>query len=169
MNEKLKLTIAIITISDRASQGVYEDKSGPSAQETLQAILSPHELSFRLKIIPDDITQITQELKDSALKNVDFIFTTGGTGIGPRDITPEATRQVIDTEIPGIAEAIRSFSLTKAPSAMLSRGIAGLSGQTIIINLPGSPKAVKEILEYLGSVLTHAVYMIQGEDVHLID
>lgn len=162
----LHLNIAILTISDRASQGIYEDLSGPAAQETLTRILQEHQLTFLLKIIPDEQNQITDELKSLAMQNYDYIFTTGGTGIGPRDVTPEATREVIAKEIPGIAEAIRAFSLTKKSSAMLSRGIAGLTGETIIINLPGSPKAVKEIVEYLAPVLEHAVYMVKDEDVH---
>ena len=162
----LHLNIAILTISDRASQDIYEDLSGPAAQESLTRILQEHQLTFLLKIIPDELNQITEVLKSFALQNYDYIFTTGGTGIGPRDVTPEATREVITKEIPGIAEAIRAFSLTKKSSAMLSRGIAGLAGETIIINLPGNPKAVKEIVEFLAPVLEHAIYMVKGEDVH---
>ena len=162
----LIIKIAIITISDRASQGVYQDLSGPKAKECLQPIFHKHLATLDLHIIPDEVSVLKQQLQECINNNYDYIFTTGGTGIGPRDVTPEATRQIIQKEVPGIAEAIRTFSLTKTKSAMLSRGLAGITDQTIIINLPGNPKAVEEIITFLGSTLVHALYMLKGIDTH---
>ncbi|MFC1596227.1 MogA/MoaB family molybdenum cofactor biosynthesis protein [Candidatus Margulisiibacteriota bacterium] len=161
-----QFNIAIITVSDRASEGVYDDLSGPAARDLLTELLTEHEPVFTLQIVPDNPELLTGALTTCIEAQCDFIFTTGGTGIGPRDITPEATRFVLDKEIPGIAEAIREFSLTKTKSAMLSRGIAGLTGQSIIINLPGSPRAVKEIINFLAPTLKHSYFMVRGIDVH---
>jgi molybdenum cofactor synthesis domain-containing protein len=158
------MKIAIITLSDRASEGVYADQSGPAVEVVLKPLFSDG-VFFR-ETIPDDEGQLLAVLKKYIQENVDFIFTTGGTGIGPRDITPEVTRTVLDKEIPGIAEAIRAHSLVATSSAMLSRGVSGLAGQTLILNLPGSPRAVTDILTYLASLLQHAHLMIRGIDAH---
>jgi molybdenum cofactor synthesis domain-containing protein len=114
-------------------------------------------------IIPDEQGQIASTLREwSDTHHLNLILTTGGTGLAPRDVTPEATRIVIEREAPGIAEALRAMSLQHTPMAMLSRGIAGVRGRTLIINLPGSPKAVKECLEYLLPVLPHAINLLVG-------
>jgi len=163
---KLSLKVAIITVSDRASRGEYEDKSGPAAKEVLANILSEHEPTFELGIIPDEAEDLMEAMEASVHEGYDYVFTTGGTGIGPRDITPGVTKGVVDKEIPGIGEAMRSFSMGITKNAMFSCATAGIAGKSLIINLPGSPKAVREILEFLGPTLTHAYHMICGEDVH---
>ncbi|MFH0799924.1 MAG: MogA/MoaB family molybdenum cofactor biosynthesis protein [Pseudomonadota bacterium] len=162
----MNLSIAIITVSDRASQGVYEDKSGPAAREALAELLRDHQVGFELRIVPDEPSMLQDILNEFVQKRFDFIFTTGGTGIGPRDITPEATRNVIDKEIPGICEAMRAYSMAITRNAMLSRATSGIAGTTLIVNLPGSPKAVKEIVSCLGETLEHAWHMLRGDDVH---
>ena len=164
--EKLDLKIAIITVSDRSARGERDDLSGPAAKEALSEILSNHDVTFDLKLVADDANALRGALNEFVQGGYDFIFTTGGTGIGPHDITPEATRGIIDREIPGIGEAMRSFSMGVTKNAMLSRGTAGMVGKALIVNLPGSPKAVREILNYIGDTLEHARYMVQGLDVH---
>jgi len=164
--KKLDLKVAIITVSDRSARGEREDASGPAAKEALSKILSDHNATFNLKLVADDVNDLGKALNEFIRGGYDFIFTTGGTGIGPRDITPEVTRRMIDKEIPGIGEAMRAFSLGVTRNAMLSRGIAGIAGKTLVVNLPGSPRAVSEILNYLGETLEHARYMFLGLDVH---
>ncbi|MFH1874507.1 MAG: molybdopterin adenylyltransferase [Pseudomonadota bacterium] len=165
-NNKLKLKVGIVTISDRASQGTYEDLSGPALKEALTEFLSEHEVEYDLKIIADEAAQIKSTLENFIAKDVDFIFTTGGTGLGPRDLTPEVTKEVVEKELPGIAESLRAHSLQFTKNAMLSRATAGLKNNTLIVNLPGSPKAVKQMIFYLGPTLVHAYYMIRGIDAH---
>lgn len=152
---------AVVTLSDRASAGTYADEAGPAIVQRVQAELSA--VSVAQRVLPDDPDQLRAELVRLADDEiVDLILTTGGTGLSPRDTTPEATRAVLDREIPGIAEAIRAGGLKHTPRAMLSRGIAGLRGQTIIVNLSGSPRAVGEQLDVLIPVLEHAVEMASG-------
>ena len=153
------MRFGIVCISDRCSAGICEDRSGPLIKELVSAF--SEETLYRL--VPDNLEQIKYclvELADSDL--VDIILTTGGTGFAPRDITPEATRAVTERDVPGISEAIRAKSLTVTPNAMLSRAVSGIRGKTLIINLPGSPKAVRESLEVVLPVLPHAVETLSG-------
>lgn len=158
---------AVITVSDRSSRGERPDASGP----TLKALLVEAGAEVdEVLLIPDDLNAIAallQRLADSG--TCDAIFTTGGTGLSPRDVTPEATRRVIDRELPGMEEAIRQESLRKTPLAQLSRGIAGARGQTLIVNFPGSPKAVKECFAVVAPVLRHAVAVLHDRDPHQVE
>lgn len=149
---------AIITLSDKGSRGEREDLGGPLIRDMLRTIDT--EVSY-YEIIPDEKTLIKEKLIGYS-KSVDLIMTTGGTGLSPRDVAPDATLEVIEREIPGIAEAMRMAGLKKTNRAMLSRAIAGVRGNTLIINLPGSPKAVKEGLEAIMDVIPHAVAKIKG-------
>lgn len=155
-------SVAIITISDKGFRGEREDLSGPAIKELI--IPLPAQVQF-YEVIPDETESISATLKDCSDKlNCDLIITTGGTGVGPRDVTPEATRAVIDREIPGMAEVMRMESLKKTPHAMISRAVVGTRGQSLIVNLPGSPKAVKENLSALLPALSHAIDKIKGDD-----
>lgn len=153
------MVFGIICVSDRCSQGICQDKSGPLIKE----ILSPLGNVKQYEIVPDEKGEIEKALiymcDDEKL---DVVFTTGGTGFAPRDVTPEATKAVIEREAPGIAEAVRMKSLAITPKAMLSRAVSGIRGRTLIINLPGSPKAVRESLEVVIPVLPHAVETLSG-------
>lgn len=153
-------TGGILTISDKGSRGEREDTSGPQ----LRAMLSEAGYSVvAYKIVPDEVTMIEETLRTWADKEkIDLILSTGGTGVSPRDQTPEATRAVLEREIPGIGEAMRLASLQKTPNAILSRGIAGIRKESLIINLPGSKKAAKENLEAVLPALQHAIYKIKG-------
>ncbi|MBV8694643.1 MAG: molybdopterin adenylyltransferase [Chloroflexi bacterium] len=153
------ITIGVLTISDGASKGERQDVSG----ENIRALVTqlPTAIVSAGAIIPDEADQIAATLREWCdSKHVHLILTTGGTGLAPRDVTPEATKAVIEREAPGIAEAMRAISLQYTRTAMLSRGVAGVRGRTLIINLPGSPKAVKECLEYVLPVLPHAINLI---------
>ena len=153
------MLISVVTASDRCSKGLCEDKSGPLIAE----ILSPDADIAEYVIVPDEKELIAKELiRLSDEVKSDIIFTTGGTGFAPRDVTPEATKAVIEKDVPGIPEAIRAKSLEITPKAMLSRACAGIRGRTLIINLPGSPKAVRESLETVMPVLEHAVETLSG-------
>lgn len=153
-------TGGILTISDKGSRGEREDTSGPQ----LRAMLKEQGFSVvAYAIVPDEIAIIRETLRTWADKDkIDLILSTGGTGVSPSDLTPEATRAVLDREIPGIGEAMRQASLQKTPNAILSRGIAGTRKQSLIINLPGSKKAAKENLEAVLPALQHAIYKIKG-------
>jgi molybdopterin adenylyltransferase len=152
--------LGIITISDKASRGERADKSGPLIRESFAAV------DCRLvgyEVIPDEADVIAEKLKQWTDRgNMDIILTTGGTGLAPRDVTPEATLSVIDKEVPGLAEMMRVQSFAVTPNAMLSRAVAGMRKGCLIINLPGSPKAVAECLEVIMPVLPHAVDVIKG-------
>lgn len=155
-------TVAIITISDKGSRGEREDVSGPVLKELVSTL--PAEVAFST-VIPDEREIITATLKDCTdNRALDLILTTGGTGVSPRDVTPEATREVIEKEIPGMAEVMRWEGLKKTPHAMISRAVAGIRGRSLIVNLPGSPKAVKENLTVLLPALSHALLKIRGDD-----
>jgi molybdopterin adenylyltransferase len=160
------IRVGVLTISDGAARGERQDVSGENIR-TLIAQLPDVMISAR-GVIPDEHDQIMATLRAwSDVERLNLILTTGGTGLAPRDVTPEATKAVIEREAQGIAEALRSISLQYTPYAMLSRGVAGVRGRTLIINLPGSPKAVKECLEYLLPVLSHAVnLLIEGPKEH---
>ena len=148
-------TVGVLTISDKGFQGQREDLSGPAIRRLVE---QGGGQVARYLVLPDEHAEIARTLATWADEGVlDVVLTTGGTGLSPRDVTPEATKEVIRQEVPGIAEALRSESLKKTPMAMLSRGIAGVRGRTLIVNVPGSPKAVAECLEVLLPVLSHAV------------
>ncbi|MBQ6322514.1 MAG: MOSC domain-containing protein [Lachnospiraceae bacterium] len=156
------LTAAWITLSDKGARGEREDRSGPLIQEILTDA-GYHVVEGLL--LPDGVEKLKQQLIRLAdQRQVNVIFTTGGTGFSPRDMTPEATAQVCDRMAPGIAEAIRAYSMTKTPTAMLSRAAAGIRKQTLIINLPGSPKAVRECLEFVLPPLEHGLKIMLGRD-----
>ncbi len=148
----------VITSSDKGAIGQREDKSGPVIKE----ILLPWGDVVEKAIVPDEQAEITAKMKAMIAAGVEAIFTTGGTGLSPRDVTPEATLAVIDREIPGITEAIRRETAAATAKAMLSRAVAGISGSTLIVNLPGSPKAVAECLAVLVPVLDHALETVTG-------
>ncbi|MHC4117983.1 MAG: molybdopterin adenylyltransferase [Planctomycetota bacterium] len=151
---------AILTISDTCSQGNRDDVSGQTIAEMLAE--DTFEI-YEKKIVPDDLETIAEELRRlSDQANVDVVLTTGGTGLGPRDVTPEATASVCRRMAPGFGEIMRAEGLKKTPNAILSRGTAGVCDRTLIINLPGSPKAVRESLEIIMDVLPHAVKMMLG-------
>ena len=160
--EELPLRAAVITLSDKGSQGKREDKSGPLAARMLT------EAGYRVEetlLLPDDAAALrAQLLRLADGRQVNLILTTGGTGFSPRDVTPEATLAVADRNAPGIAEALRYHSLSITPRGMLSRGVSVLRGKTLIVNLPGSPKAVGEDLEYLLPVLEHGLRIAAGLD-----
>jgi len=154
------INIGILTISDKGSQGQRQDKSGEAIRDGVAEIKST---VVKYEIVPDEKDIIAERLADWADSGmVDVILTTGGTGLSQRDVTPEATLSVIDRSVPGFAEAMRARSLEKTPMAVLSRAVAGLRGQCLIINMPGSPKAVRECLEVVLPAVPHAVDIIKG-------
>ncbi len=148
----------IITASDKGAVGERKDRSGPAISE----ILLPWGDIISSVIIADEQAALAEAMRDMSSRGIDAIFTTGGTGLSPRDVTPEATLAVIDREVPGIAEAIRRETAVATARAMLSRGVAGISGSTLIINLPGSPKAVAECLAVITPILDHALETVTG-------
>jgi molybdopterin adenylyltransferase len=155
------IKVGVITISDRGFKGEREDASGAVIRELVKEWGAQVEMST---VVPDEIENIKEALIQGAdEQHLDLILTTGGTGVSPRDVTPEATRQVLEREIPGIAEAMRSAGMKKTPHAMISRAVAAIRGETLIINLPGSPKAVREGLEAILPALRHAIAKIQGD------
>jgi molybdopterin adenylyltransferase len=151
--------VAVITVSDRASRGEYEDLSGPEIERALREALPG--LGVERTVVPDEPERIRDAL--GAYEGADFIITTGGTGISPRDVTPEVTREFCQKELPGIAEALRAESCRETPAAMLSRGYAGLKGSTVVVNLPGSVKAVRLGVRVLLPIMEHAGRMLRGE------
>lgn len=153
---------AVLTMSDRCSGGERKDESGKVIQELLRKI--PVEV-VKYEVIPDDLELIKKKLIEYADElKIDLVLTDGGTGFGPRDVTPEATRAVIEKEVPGIPEVMRMECLKYSRRAMLSRAAAGIRGKALIVNFPGSPKAVKESLETVLDTLAHALDMIAGKD-----
>jgi len=153
------IRVAILTLSDKGYLGEREDLSGPALAEALEgkAVVASQD------ILPDDFEQIKAKLIEYADQGFDLVFTTGGTGFAPRDVTPEATRAVAERPVPGIVEAIRMQSLKITPHAMLSRATAGIRGKTLIINFPGSPKAALECLDVFLPVMNHAVETLRGD------
>ena len=152
------MRLSVLTVSDRASRGEAEDKSGP-----LISALVPEAETVCYRCVPDERPLIEAALIEMCdVYGSDVVFTTGGTGFSPRDVTPEATKAVCEKEVPGIPEAIRAASLRITPKAMLSRAAAGIRGKTLIINLPGSPKAVRESIAVVLPVLEHALETLSG-------
>ncbi len=152
------LRIALLTISDGVARGEREDASQAALVELLQPL---GEIVAR-DVVPDDRAAIQAALRDYVGQCIDIVATTGGTGLSPRDVTPEATLAVLDREVPGLAEAMRAATLANTPMAMLSRAVCGTAGRTLIVNLPGSPKGVRECLGVILPVLRHAVHIMAG-------
>lgn len=155
------LRAGILTVSDRSSQGLREDAAGPALADLLESRGIRAEW---MAVVPDDRRKIGEVLISWAdEERADLIVTTGGTGLSPRDVTPEATVEVIERTVPGMSEAMRSASMSQTPHAMISRAVAGVRGTTLIINLPGSPKGAVENLEVVLPAVEHAVGKIQGD------
>ncbi len=153
--------VGILTVSDRGAAGEREDLSGPALREALAG--GPYRVAC-YEVVPDEPDRISEALRRWAdREGLDLVLTTGGTGVAPRDVTPEATRAVIEREVPGMAEAMRWASLQKTPHAMISRALVGIRGRTLIVNLPGSPRAARENLEVLLPALPHAIEKIHGD------
>jgi molybdopterin adenylyltransferase len=160
--------VHVITLSDRASRGEYEDLSGPMVGESLNSFfgLTGYQHNTQYHLIPDDPGILSSLLQKCRADKADLVITTGGTGIGPRDITPDVIKPLLDKEIPGIMDMIRLKTGTNKPNALISRSIAGVMDQTIIFAIPGSVKAVKEYMPELSPFLMHLFYMLQGLDIH---
>lgn len=156
----MRFSAVVLTVSDRAARGDRVDTSGPAAAAALpERVFDVQDVA----IVPDEQQEIAGYLRRAVDRGVCLVLTTGGTGFAPRDVTPEATSSVIERRADSIAEAIRAASLAKTPFAMLSRGVAGIAGRTLIINLPGSPKAVEECLAVVVPVLPHALKLLAGD------
>ncbi len=154
------MKFGVICVSDRCSKGECEDKSGKLIEE----LVLPLGETAAYTVVPDEADRISQAIITMCdTDRVDVVLTTGGTGMAPRDVTPEATLAVLEKQTPGISEAIRQKSLEITPMAMLSRAVSGIRGSTLIVNLPGSPKAVRESLEVILPVLPHAVETLSGK------
>ena len=151
----------VVTASNRASAGVYPDRSGQALAEGLQAlgfaVDGPH-------VCRDEVAGLSEVLREAVASGADVVLTTGGTGLSPTDVTPEATREVLEREAPGIAEAVRRYGEGKVSTSVLSRGIAGTIGRTLIVNLPGSTGGVRDGLAVLGPLLPHIVSQLRGGD-----
>jgi len=158
----MEIHAGVITISDRGYRGERADKSGPEIISMLEGMGIT---ILHSKVIPDDKELIEEALREYAdVKKLDLILTTGGTGVSPRDVTPDATLQVIEKEVPGMAEAMRRESAAVTPHAMISRAVAGIRGASLIINLPGSPKGVRENLAAVLPAINHAIEKIKGDE-----
>ena len=153
------MKFCVLTASDRCAAGLAEDRSGPLISE----LTAPYGETLRYACVPDERETIAKTLVEMCGLGADIVFTTGGTGFAPRDVTPEATLDVIEKQVPGIPEAIRAESLKITHRAMLSRATAGIRGKTLIVNLPGSPKAVRESIAVVLPVLEHAVETMSGQ------
>ncbi len=153
---------AVVTASNRAAAGVYEDRSGQALVRGLE------DLGFAVeepRVLPDDADQLEAALREAVDAGVDVVLTTGGTGLSPTDVTPEATRRVLEREAPGLAEAVRRFGVDNGvPTSVLSRALAGTAGRTLIVNLPGSTGGVRDGLAVLGPLLPHVVSQLRGGD-----
>jgi molybdenum cofactor synthesis domain-containing protein len=155
---------AVLTVSDRCSRGLAVDTAGPGVAALLQQSWPDAEIQAAL--VPDEIAAIAEHLKQWSARGAALILTVGGTGLGPRDLTPEATRELIDREAPGIAEAMRFAGAQQNPMAWLSRGVAGLRGNTLIVNLPGSLRGAQESLTAILPLLRHGLETISGSETH---
>jgi molybdopterin adenylyltransferase len=154
--------LAILTVSDKSSRGEREDAGAPAIREALQTSgIEFDEIEYR--VVPDEQSVVEQVLIELAeMTKVDLILTTGGTGLAPRDVTPQATLGAIEYEVPGMAEVMRAESVRVTPAGMLSRGVAGVRAATLIVNLPGNPKAVRETLPVIAPALPHAITTLKG-------
>lgn len=161
-------SVKVITLSDRAFAGIYEDKSGPRVKDLMEDFLKKEGWQGKVEVtvLPDDPGKLKALLQEHIENKADFIFTTGGTGIGPRDFTPEVVRSVISKEIPGIMEHIRLKYGQEKPNALVSRSVAGVANGSLLYALPGSVKAVNEYMEEIVKTLRHSVYMLHGLDQH---
>ena len=156
------LRVAVLTVSDRSFRGEREDRGGPAVAEAARRLLGAEVVEAR--VVPDEKDDIAWNLARLAdAEHVDLVLTTGGTGIAPRDVTPEATRSVVSVDLPELGEAMRAAGRTSLPSAMLSRQAAGIRGKTLIVNLPGSPRGAVECLESVAAALPHAVAVLRGD------
>ena len=162
------LKCRVITLSDRASMGLYADGSGPQVKELLEQFVSKTRWSAdaQATMLPDDAAALRRELTDARDAGVDIVITTGGTGVGPRDITPDVVTDICDKTVPGIMEAARVKFGAKKPNALLSRGVAGVAGTTLIYTLPGSVKAVEEYMGEITLTMEHLLLMVHGLDAH---
>ena len=159
------MKIGRITVSDRASAGVYADRTGPEIESVLRTVFN--DAVFESVVIPDETEAISKALiRFADGLSCDLIVTAGGTGISPRDVTPEATRMVLDKELPGFGEAMRLQSLARVRTAILSRATAGTRGKSLIVNLPGKPSAVRECLEIIIPAIREGLMHLRGEDPH---
>lgn len=157
----LRLRVAVLTVSDRASVGDYEDLTGPAVARTAERLLDARIVEVR--VVADDSDAITDVVAGWCDRDVcDLVLTAGGTGLSPRDVTPEATRRLLHVEAPGLAELMRAEGLRHTPLAALSRGVAGRRGRTVVLNLPGSPTGATESLDAVAGVLAHAVAMARS-------
>ena len=160
------MKIGRITVSDRACAGAFVDRSGPEIERALRDAFGG-EVSFEAAMVPDERALIAGTLREFAdCRGCDLVVTTGGTGIGPRDVTPEATREVLEKELPGFGEAMRMQSLARVNTAILSRATAGVRGRCLIVNLPGKPAAVRECLAILAPAIREGVVLVHGGDPH---
>ena len=158
------MLLAVLTVSDRCSQGLMSDTAGPAVEQLLRGQF--HEGEIETGLVPDDETKIVASLEQWCGRGASLILTVGGTGLGPRDRTPEATRRVIDREAPGLAEAMRSLGAARNPFAWLSRGIAGMNGGTLIVNLPGSRRGAEESLGSILKLIAHGIEVAAGSQKH---
>ena len=152
------MTAAVVTVSDGVRAGVRDDRSG----DTLEELLRREGFDVVRRVVPDEVAAIADAIRDLA-GDVLLILTTGGTGFAPRDVTPEATRTVLDREAPGIAEAIRADAISRTPHALLSRGVAGLRGTTLVVNLPGSPGGCRDGFAVIQPALRHGLELAAGD------
>ena len=159
-DEVFMFTAGVLTVSAKGSRGQRVDESGKVIKEALVS-LGAGEIKYG--IVPDERQAISGKLAEWSDAGVDLVLTTGGTGLTPRDVTPEATLDVLDRVAPGFAEAMRAYGMKQTPQAMLSRAVAGIRKKTLIINMPGSPKAVKECLEAISPALPHAIETVRGQ------
>ncbi|MHB8079796.1 MAG: MogA/MoaB family molybdenum cofactor biosynthesis protein [Candidatus Krumholzibacteriia bacterium] len=162
------LRLVVITASDRVVAGTYADVGGDTAQELAETFLRGQGLAVTTTriVLRDDRAGLAAAIATAAADGVDIVLTTGGTGLGPRDVTPEATRDVVDREVPGLMEAVRAHHRAARPQVDLSRAVAGQAGRTLVLNLPGSPRAVGEFLAVLLPLLPHAVAVARGGERH---
>ena len=153
------MNAAVLTVSDGVSAGVRDDRSG----DVLAELLGEEGFEVERRVVADDATQIADAIRALADAGARLVLTTGGTGFAPRDVTPEATRTVIDREAPGLAEAIRADAIARTPHALLSRGVAGLLGTTLVVNLPGSPGGCRDGFEVVRPALRHGLELAAGD------